>query len=212
MAIDLGKQMGPLPLGAWIAVVGIGGGIAWYARNQGSDEPTIVEDASGVPGVGTGGSGLWTELTPPTSSTPATPKTNEEWAIKMTQWLIAMGYDPIKSETAVRKYVNQGKLSPQEFTLVTLAMAVIGPPPQALPYIPDDPAVPDPPPPVVPAEPHLYYLEGSRPAVWALANGPGGKWVETNSQMQANAWAVAYSSTKNATHVNAATWAQLKAR
>lgn len=209
MAVDLGKQIGPLPLGAWIAVVGIGGGIAWYARNQGK-EPTVVEDTSGTPGVGMGGSGGWTDLTPPTSSTPAAPTTNEAWAIKMTQWLIGMGYDPLKSETAVRKYVNQGKLSPQEFTLVTLAMAVIGPPPQALPYIPDDPPVP--PTPEPPPDPQLYYLEGSRPAVWALANGPSGKWVETNSQMQANAWAVAYSETKNATHVNAATWAQLKAR
>lgn len=213
MAVDLGKQYGPLPLGAWIAVVGIGAGIAWYARNQG-DDPTVVEDVSGVPGVGQGGSGGWVDMTPPGSTTPAGPTTNEAWAIAMTKWLIAMGYEPVKSETAVRKYLNGAKLSAQEFTLVSLAMAVIGPPPQALGVIPDDPDEPDTPTPPTPTptKPELFYLEGSSPAVWALANGPSGGWVETNSQLQANVWAATYNPTKNATRVNAATWNSLKAK
>lgn len=202
--MDLSKQVGPLPLGAWIAVVAVGGGIAWYSRRQSDNAPTIVEDTSGTPGVGVGGSGAWTEVGPSTTTGNTAPTTNEAWATKMVQWMIAMGYDPVKSQTAVTKYLNAGKLDAQEYTLVTLAMAVVGPPPQQLGYSPDDPSSG--------RETVLYYLEGSKPATWALANGPNGGWVETNSQIQANAWAVAYSDNKMATHVTAASWASLKAK
>ncbi len=52
--LDLGKQIGPLPLGAWIVVVGGGLGIALYTRRMGqSSEPVI--DTSPDPGVGEGG-------------------------------------------------------------------------------------------------------------------------------------------------------------
>lgn len=203
MAMDLGKQIGPLPLGGWVAVVAIGGGIAWYARKQGNTSPLVVEDVSGTPGVGVGGSGAYVPVVPPTNAADAKPTNNEDWGIAMVQWMTAKGYDSATSELAVRKYLNQAKLSPQEWTLVTLGMAILGPPPQSLGYIPDDPTD---------APTLLYYLEGSKPAVWALANGPSGKWVETNSQIQANAWAVTYADNKMATHVNTASWQQLKAQ
>ena len=61
--MDLGRQYGPLPLGAWVAVVGGGLGIALYTRSR--DKPTVnVEDGSGVPGVGTGGTSTWISNNP----------------------------------------------------------------------------------------------------------------------------------------------------
>ncbi len=139
MAIDLGKQIGPMPLGAWIAVVGVGLGIAWYTRNTGK-EPTIVEDTSGTPGVGVGGSGQWVGTTPPTTDSPVnkTPTTNEEWAQKAAQWLIAMGYPSAMSQQAVSKYVTGVKLSAQEYTLIALALVAVGPLPGGQPLPPEE--------------------------------------------------------------------------
>ena len=50
--IDFGKQIGPLPLGAWIVVVGGGLGIAvWNRKNGSNDAPIPVEDTSGDAGA-----------------------------------------------------------------------------------------------------------------------------------------------------------------
>jgi hypothetical protein len=130
MALDLGKQVGPLPLGAWIAVVGTGVGFALFAqRGPSSSEPEIVEDVGGVPGVGTGPG--WVAVPPP-SFAPTAPaiETNDDWARQATNWLIAQGYDAGVSDLAVRKYVNGDDLSIQEYALIRIALTKFG----ALPY------------------------------------------------------------------------------
>lgn len=46
---DLGKMIGPLPLGAWIAAVGGSLGLAVVLNKQGGDdEPATVLDVSGT--------------------------------------------------------------------------------------------------------------------------------------------------------------------
>lgn len=205
MALDLGKQYGPLPLGAWIAVVGVGIGIAWYTRKSGQ-EPTIVEDVGITPGVGTGGSGFTT--VPPTNNpTNTAPASNEEWAQKAAQWLIAMGYPSAVAQQAVSKYVNGKTLSAQEYTLIALALVAIGPLPQGKPSSPDEEEPPVTPPAIQPYV--LYYKSGSRPAVWGLAGGSE-KWQETYSQAQANRWATQHMDDGNALTVTAETYDQLK--
>lgn len=142
MAVDLGKQYGPLPLGAWIAVVGVGLGIAWYTRRSGA-EPTVVENTSGTPGVGVGGAaGGWSDVSAPTTPTNKTPTTNEEWAQQAAQWLIAMGYPSAAAQQAVSKYVSTGNsgLSAQEYSMIALALVAKGPLPQGVPVVPDPPA------------------------------------------------------------------------
>lgn len=132
MALDLGKQVGPLPLGAWIAVVGVGLGIALYSRGQST--PTEVLDDSGDPGVGTGETGGWLPTTP--NQTPITEvaiDTNERWALAATNYLIASGYNPVLSVSAVTKYLNGMKLSTQEEALISIALQKYGAPPQSLP-------------------------------------------------------------------------------
>lgn len=143
MAVDLGKQYGPLPLGAWVAVVGGGLGIAWYTRQRGGTQTVYTEDGSGTPGVGTGAVSTWIQNTPPADdSVSKPPATNEEWARLAINYLIAQGYDPALSDTAIRKYLESTQLSLSENALVKIALAKLGAPPVPLPAPPDQPTPP----------------------------------------------------------------------
>lgn len=132
--IDLGKQVGPLPLGAWIAIVAGGLGIAWYTRQQGTKTVDVpVNDTGGTTGVGMGAG--WIAVSPPTDGPPGSgkPTTNEEWAVQAINYLIRAGYDPAASDIAVRKYLEAQPLSVQEKALLGLALTFLGSPPVPLP-------------------------------------------------------------------------------
>lgn len=140
MATDLGKMYGPLPLGAWIAVVGGGLGFALYTRKQtgsttdttGANSPV---DTSGVPGVGAGGSGQFVDVTPPTGNgdVAQAPTDNDSWGTQAINYLIAQGYDSTVSDSAIRKYLALDALSAQEYSLVNIALRHMGAPPVPLP-------------------------------------------------------------------------------
>jgi hypothetical protein len=135
--IDFGKQIGPLPLGAWIVVVGGGLGIAvWNRKNGSNDAPIPVEDTSGDAGVGVGGTGDFLPVNPPAdSSGDATYETNEAWGQAAINWLIAQGYSPGIASSAITKALNGGsdisgnKMSIQEWSLWSLALTHFGSPP-----------------------------------------------------------------------------------
>jgi hypothetical protein len=134
--IDLGKQVGPLPLGAWVAVVGAGLGVALYTRrqSQGAGEPTVVEDTSGTPGVGTGVSGMWTDVTPqPPSDAPTTYADNDAWARAAIDRLIADGYPAAQVNSAITKAlaggVGDNALSVTEFAIWARALVLMKSPP-----------------------------------------------------------------------------------
>jgi hypothetical protein len=136
VSLDLGKQVGPLPLGAWAVVVGTGVGIAWWQRRGGSatttTDPEIVEDTGTTPGVGTGVNGGWVDVNPPTSSpTVAAPTTNEEWATVATNYLIAHNYPPASAQAAVSSYIGGEwtKISVTQFAMLNVVLAAIGSPP-----------------------------------------------------------------------------------
>ena len=150
--MDLGKQVGPLPLGAWVAVVAGGLGIALWTRNKDSGAPTVVEDTSGDSGVGTGPS--WTAVPPPstapdTGSSP-TYETNEAWGTAAINWLIAQGYNAGLASSAITKGLMGGqdsngtKMSIQEWTLWTLALTKFGSPPYPVNVPPPTTGVPGP--------------------------------------------------------------------
>lgn len=157
MALDLGKQVGPLPLGAWMAVVAGGLGIALWSRNAGgggSEEPEIVEDTSGDEGVGEGPG--WTAVPPPTTS-PTAPgyETNEAWGQAAINWLIAQGYPAGLASSSITKALNGGedisgnKMSIQEWALWSLALTKFGSPPYPV-NVPPPTNVPGP---VTPTDP-----------------------------------------------------------
>jgi LysM repeat protein len=138
--MDLGKQIGPLPLGAWIAVVGGGLAITYWQRNAGSNDGggEVPEDTGpDANDVGTGPG--WTAVPPP-STAPTdgnTPKfeSNEAWGQAAINWLIAQGYSPGISSSAITKALNGGvdingvKMSIQEWSLWSLALTKFGSPP-----------------------------------------------------------------------------------
>jgi len=147
--VDLGKQVGPLPLGAWVVVVAGGLGIALYTRRQAAVPTQIVDDTSGDPGVGTGAVGGFVPTSPNPVAPVATPTTNEEWGVMVTNGLIAKNYPPTTVDSMVRKYLAgiTSTMSPAEFALLSVALAQFGSPPQVLP--PDDSPPSSTPPPVV---------------------------------------------------------------
>jgi hypothetical protein len=151
MAVDLGKQVGPLPLGAWFIVVGSGLGLAYYGYRNQDSKPVVVDDVSGDPGVGDGTTGGWIQTGPPAPTTtgpaPAI-TTNEEWGVQAINWLIGQGYPASVSDSAIRKYLagNEPKPSVQEYTLQGIALRRFGSPPQPLPPGVNDPPSSTPPP------------------------------------------------------------------
>lgn len=135
--MDLGKQIGPLPLGAWLAVVAGGLGIAVWSRNSGTaTTPEVVEDTSGDAGVGEGGSGQWVDLNPPAASSgTVTYESNEAWGQAAVNYLISQGYSPALASSAITKALAGGvdldgnKMSIQEWSLWSIALAKLGSPP-----------------------------------------------------------------------------------
>jgi hypothetical protein len=136
MALDLGKQIGPLPLGAWLAVTAGGLGIAWYSMRDGGGigtdediiEPEIVEDISGDEGVGEGGF----VYTPPPVVTPGpTPIIdNDQWATEAIKYLIEQNYDSAMANQAITIALSgDRKLSAREWTLWRIALMKLGSPP-----------------------------------------------------------------------------------
>jgi nucleoid-associated protein YgaU len=146
MAIDLGKQVGPLPLGAWVAAIGGGLGIALYARNRnsGNNEPIYADDTSSVPGVGTGGldavGGDYGNGQQTTG--PPTIQSNAQWGQQAFNFLVATGQDGSMSDTAVRNYLAGKPLTLAQNAMISLCLAKLGQPPEPLP---DAPTLPPPP-------------------------------------------------------------------
>ena len=139
---DFGQQIGPLPLGAWVAVVGGGLGIAWYSRRNGSSAPaTPGRSTSGDPGVGEGASGF-INASPITVPGPPAPTTKEEWARNALNYLIGQGWDANIADSAVRKYLESTQLTLQESAMIRFALVKLGSPPVPLPTPPPVPTIP----------------------------------------------------------------------
>lgn len=137
MAIDLGKQVGPLPLGAWIAVVGGGLGLAYYSYRNNLTTAPADDSAVGYDpnNIGNGAVGGWEQTQPSSNTTTPSLETNEAWGRAATNWLIAQGYDASESDSAIRKYLagNDPAPSIKEYVLQGLALAHFGAPPNPLP-------------------------------------------------------------------------------
>lgn len=136
MALDLGKMYGPLPLGAWLAVVGGGLGLALYTRRQNAsniptDPDQMPEDTGTTPGVGVGGGAGWIDLNPPANGSADTNKaeTNEEWGLLTITKMMAKGYSPIKVNSGITKFLGENTLDAQEEAIVSEALRLYGSPP-----------------------------------------------------------------------------------
>jgi hypothetical protein len=143
--IDLGKKVGPLPLGAWVAVVGAGLALSYYMSIKQPPADT-TEDATGAltgdDAVGVGGGQFIYE--PPQTATTAGPviTNNDEWAVAAIRYLISKGYDAASADAAIRLYMAAEQLTTAQWAMVTQALAYLGPPPVPLAAGPSAPTPP----------------------------------------------------------------------
>jgi LysM repeat protein len=182
MAANLGKYLGKsvagIPVGAWVAVVGGGLAIGWYfskgtAKNSGGTSPDAQVPLTD-PGVGSGGGQFVYD--PPTNVT--NPNTdaitdNNTWARRAINWLIAQGYDPGLSQSAVSKFINGTNRTLVEQTLINLALVQFGAPPDdvPLPEVPQTPpthTIPETKPPT-PVRAFNYYTIRAGDSVGSIA-------------------------------------------
>ncbi len=135
---DLGKQVGPLPLGAWVAVVGGSLGFMFYSRSRASRDAPIEVAAGPDLGVGLGGMGAVGAYTPTTGmlDTPAAPaatiEDNQSWGRAAFNFLVGNGSDGATTDRAIRNYLSGVALSQQENSLITQALARFGQTPERL--------------------------------------------------------------------------------
>lgn len=199
----LKEQAGPLPIGAWLAVVAGGLGISFLARRKKAATATAAQPSgqtdSSQPGAIYGGS--FPAMTG-TSTLPAaaTFGSNEEWIRAASTALVGLGYDPVAVSNALNAYMYPTSAhapTTQETALVSIAIRAIGGPP-SLPstYLPVAPTTPIPgpstggnlpnTPPINPSGMgDLYLPAGSyRISNTPLAdpNAPGELWRSVNGQ------------------------------
>jgi hypothetical protein len=165
--VDLGKQVGPLPLGVWI-VVGAGGLGLGYVINKNMAKNAAAATAPGTQlaetGVGVGGGQFQYD---PIQTVPAdtVPETNQTWGIKAANWLKGKGLDAYASDNAIRKYLSAQSLTLAEQGMINLVLGQFGVPPEPLPPVEVTPT-PEPKPPTttikVPAVTGLTAVEGPR--------------------------------------------------
>lgn len=161
MAMDLAKPVGPLPLGAWIAVVGGGLGLAWYS-NRGTSSAAPQVSTGTDPGVGVGGGTPGFLPSPePTPTAPADFADNDAWARAALNYLVTNNNNPTAASIAVRKYVDGQSLTVAEDSMIKAALKGIGTPP-IIPIggglIPNTPTTPIPPSPT-----------NAPPGIWVVA-------------------------------------------
>lgn len=131
---DWGKQVGPLPLGAWVVVVGGGLGIAWWSRRQ-NGETGIPTNTANDPGVGEGINAV--SIVPfggPGGADPNAVKIvdNTSWGVAAINRLKAMGFDPALCVSAITKALGGGvddagnRMSAQEYALYGMAVGFLG--------------------------------------------------------------------------------------
>lgn len=196
--LDLGKQVGPLPMGAWLAIVGGSLGVALYFRNRANaDSVVYANDTSSIPGVGVGGVGAYTPIDGGTGTDTEAPpvgiQSNLQWQQAAFTYLVATGADASFVDKTLRDYLSGLQLDLQGRMLISLALAKLGVPPEILPDAPalavppvTKPVVaaPRPAPKPVPkpaAKPaaQRYYTVVSGDSLWKIAAkylGSGGKW------------------------------------
>lgn len=143
--LDLGKQIGPLPLGAWMVVVGAGLGFGFLInkRQESGDEEDAFQETDS--GVGVGGGQL---IESPPTFIPPEPEeedTNAAWGIRASNFLKSIGFDPYNAQNAINKFLAGMNLSVVEQDMVNRAILRFGNPPEPIAPVDVTPTPPTPP-------------------------------------------------------------------
>jgi hypothetical protein len=145
--LDLGKQVGPLPMGGWLVVIAGGLGVGYVInKNMAKNNAASEDDPTQLTESGTGGGGGQFIYTPPsTGGQDTAPETNATWGTKAKNWLIAppQSIAPSTADNAIRKYLSGQSLSVSERAIVDLALVRFGVPPDFIPPFEDDEPEPE---------------------------------------------------------------------
>lgn len=182
----LTEQIGPLPGGAWLGVIGGGLAIGFLGRRRSAKTAAAVPVPADTPqDQSTYGA---VQLAGPTGTTTmGTPKfaNNQEWASAAVAYLIGRGTLASRATNAISHILYPDASNPttsEDSALYNLAAGGVGLPP-SLPsqaYIPDPPATGPPPSALVTQFANGYVMQ------WDPADAPGGipsRW----SQIKATA-------------------------
>jgi len=151
----LARKVGPLPVGAWLAVVAVGvaatAAIIRHRRAANVAPMTAAESAAAAgkaavaafnpggftvngtgatPGTGTG-SGL--PLSQVDSGAVPEPDTNDTWSTRSIRWAIGKGFQPSVATSAIGKGLTGEGLTAQEMAILDGALVANGPPPGGMP-------------------------------------------------------------------------------
>lgn len=178
------KEVGPLPLGLWVLVVGGGMGLAVLVhRSQQNDEPELIPADMVTP---TGPVGMPQGAAPPAG--PTLPANNSEWLQRAISALIGNGFAPYTVDQALSRYLEAQQLTAGDQGIVDAAIRAVGPPPDppgtapppALPRPPGGKPKPKPKPPAAPKFPEpKWQLPGERTAHGPIKvdDGKGAYWL-----------------------------------
>jgi hypothetical protein len=127
----LSKQAGPLPIGAWVLVIGGGLGIAFYTNRGTRSAPVEEQISTGTdPGVGMGaGTPGFIPVAPPAPTGPTQYADNDQWASAAVRYLVGALHNPTIASMAIRKYVDGQSWSAAEDKMIQAAIKELGPPP-----------------------------------------------------------------------------------
>lgn len=156
--LDLQRQVGPLPLWAWLLAVGGGVGLAYVGRRSGvlgsssrsTPAPVVVEPD--LPASGRSGAIVLPGGTLVDDGGPATPSTNDEWRAAALRRLTSEGMGAFAVDQALGRYLQGLPLTAAQRNIVDRSLLVIGPPPDGAPVSPPDVPVDDPDDPATPPD------------------------------------------------------------
>lgn len=159
----LGQKIGPMPAGAWLAVIGGGLAIGFVMRRKPAPAPVPVGDSDRQVGEGVYGA-----LVPSTTDASGyTQKygTNGEWIRAALGNLIGRGFVADRVTNALNRIFypsDQNRPTPEDAAIYNAAVAAVGAPP-TLPtaYVPDAPS----------GQPTMTDTYAARTRAW---RGPGG--------------------------------------
>lgn len=170
MSDTLSKPVGPLPMGAWVVVVGGGLGIAWWTRKNGTASTPTTTPATLADAVGTGASGFTNSAQVTTPAVASGPTTNDQWAALALTWAATnTNYSLTAVSNAISKYfAGEQRTVAEETILNSLFRSPVGAPPTPGPQAPYPPA---PPPPVnVPPPSGDGYVGPATKKAWKTDN------------------------------------------
>jgi hypothetical protein len=144
---SLGKQVGPLPMGAWIAVVGGGLVIAYFVNknqkaNADETDASLTDPDSDV-GVG-GGQFQYDPIQQVPVETPED-NDNAAWGRKAINYLTSLGYAGSYAQNVISKFLAAEPISPNEKLLVDIVILRFGSPPEPIAPTEGEPNPPTPP-------------------------------------------------------------------